>query len=160
MDRPDARPDPGRAQHVLEAFRVLARTAAHGQDQALLSCDLTMAQMKALFTVAEHGPLPVSGLSHRLAVGLPAASHLVECLVKVNMVERLPNQADRRVVRCQVTERGRALVDTVVGRRQTVLIRWLDQLSSDALDALICGLDALVQVARSETPSLCGSEEE
>src|SRR6266581_192862 len=50
--------------------------------------DLTMGQLKALQVIARQGPLSIGGLGGVLGVGKPAASLLVDALVRLGLVDR------------------------------------------------------------------------
>jgi DNA-binding MarR family transcriptional regulator len=137
-------------ESTLEAFRALVQALVKGDSGDWLESDLTMAQVRALFTVFRHGPLPVSGVAHHLSVGLPTASHLVDCLVRAGLVARHGDADDRRVVHCSVTEKGRALVDEAAGARSERMRALLSRLDGGTLEGLQRGLTALARAALVE----------
>jgi DNA-binding MarR family transcriptional regulator len=138
---------------VLGSFYALGRALAKNDHASWVDSDLTMAQVRALFTVFRHGPLPVSGVAHHLSIGLPTASHLVDCLVRAGLVERQSDAEDRRVVNCRVTSQGTALVDQATGQHKERMRALLSQLDEETLEGLRRGLASLAELARGEEDS-------
>src|SRR5881296_2371050 len=61
--------------------------------------DLTFMQLRALFILQAKGALRVSDLAGALSLSLASASALADRLVRLDVVERRPDAADRRSVR-------------------------------------------------------------
>jgi len=72
---------------------------------------MTSTQRLALFETAIGGPLRLSELAERMGITAPTASRAVDGLVDLALLERLPDPADRRAVRIDVTKSGRARVE-------------------------------------------------
>lgn len=156
MEDAPARPEPAAAADVaavLAAFKEVARVLSRGDLGSWMQSDLTMAQVRALFTIFREGPLTVSGVAHHLSVGLPSASHLVDCLVRAGLVERRTGTEDRRVVHCSATAEGADLVDRVAGAKSERMRALLSRLDAPTLDGLLRGLRALTREASSEGAS-------
>jgi MarR family transcriptional regulator, organic hydroperoxide resistance regulator len=101
---------------VLRLERALCRAAWALQPEPWLEVELTMAQLKALFTLAstsdadEAAGLRVADLADRLGITPATASHLVDRLVERGLVDRRVDPRDRRQHRCRPTPDGYALV--------------------------------------------------
>jgi DNA-binding MarR family transcriptional regulator len=115
-----------------------------------LTADLTISQAKALFMLANHGPLAVSELAGRLGLGNPAASILVQALVEQGMVERTEDLKDRRRMLVYLTSQGIKMTSTPREQREARLRPMLSQLNDDELAGLLLGVKALVKIARSQ----------
>src|SRR5207245_1710670 len=61
-----------------------------------LNLDLTMAQFKAACALSIDQPTTVGALGQRLGIGLPAASHIVERLVRLSLADRYDDPRARR----------------------------------------------------------------
>ena len=72
---------------------------------------MTSTQRLALFETVIGGPLRLSELAERMGSTAPTASRAVDGLVDLGLLERLPDPADRRAVRIDVTEQGRKDVE-------------------------------------------------
>jgi DNA-binding MarR family transcriptional regulator len=83
-------------------------------------------------------------------MGNPAASILVQQLVRQNLVERSEDQKDRRRTLVHLTDRGTELVKGRRDRREGKFRRRLSQLSEEELAGLLRGVNALAKIVRSE----------
>ena len=105
------------AQH---RHRWAARCHAHG---------LSLIGFQVLALLEMHGEMPMSHLADELDVALPNATGIVARMVERGIVQRLPDERDRRIVRISLTDAGRDLITEMeAGRRQrmTRLIGLLD----------------------------------
>ena len=112
-----------------------------------LELNLTMAQLKALFTLDREPGTTVGGLAERLGVKPPAASLLVDKLVHARLALRRAHTGDGRRVVLLPSAQGAALVTRLRQGSHSRLEGWIEQLSDDELDALAAGVDALARVA-------------
>jgi DNA-binding MarR family transcriptional regulator len=65
---------------------------------------LTGPQVKALIFLYDNGECSMTELAAGLAVSLPSASELVDRLIDRGLVDRVPDAADRRRVKIDLTE--------------------------------------------------------
>ena len=134
--------------NALQAQKQIVQ-AMHAAEPAWLQLDLTMGQLKGLFTLAD-GPLTIGQLAEALGSGKPAASILVERLVQLGSVERAEDPLDRRRTIARVTPQGEELVARLRQGGRDRLRTWLSRLGDDDLAALVQGLQALATVASSD----------
>jgi len=85
----------------------------------------------------------MNDLSQRMEVKLPAASQIVDRLVKRGMVERHNDPNDRRVVRVELTPAARAMVNTLREKRDSRMRATLENLDRDEVEQVIAGLRLL-----------------
>lgn len=107
--------------------------------------DLTTSQSSAMSTLVDRGPLRMSELAALEGVQLPSATSVVNGLVKLGLVERRADPADRRAVVIDLTPKGRRQVDELVDRRNHCFALLLDRL--DEQDRRLLE-DAVPAVAR------------
>src|SRR3954470_24959780 len=74
-------------------------------------------RLSALSVVVFGGPIAVGALAAGEQVRVPTMSRLVASLEGDGLVRRIPDPADRRVVRIEATEAGRALLFAGRARR-------------------------------------------
>jgi len=115
-----------------------------------LELDLPSAQLKALVALASGEGVSVTGLARSLSIGEPAASQLVEQLVRRGYARRTPDANDRRKVVVSATPVGAGLVAELLQGRQHHVERWLAALDDAEVDALARGLAALASAAARE----------
>lgn len=70
-----------------------------------------MPQLKILLLLYTDGPLSVGALASRLRITLPTASGVLNRLERRGLAQRQRDQADRRLVICQLTSKGHDLAD-------------------------------------------------
>lgn len=132
-----------------EAQRVVQREVHRRAGHGWLDKDLTMAQLKTLFTLADAGSASIGQVAEALEVGVPTASHLVDRLVQARLAERAEDPTDRRRILARLTPAGE---EVIVRMRQGPLQQlraWLAQLDEEDLVSLVQGSVALARVAQS-----------
>src|SRR5215831_10198603 len=133
----------------LDLYRTALRALHELGAPAWYEVELSVAQLKALFTLVDGGPMPIGGVAARLSIGLPAASSLVDRLVDQGLVERREDPMDRRRTLAEPTAAGEALAQRLRHGSREALRAWLEQMEHDDLEALVRGLTAMVAVAQA-----------
>ncbi len=98
--------------------------------------DMTPSLMSALGTVSREGPLTLGELAASEKVTPPMGTKLAHGLESRGLVERLPCEDDRRVVRLRLTSDGRRVLDRAATRRNAWLAQRFAALSEDERIAL------------------------
>jgi len=112
-----------------------------------MELDMTMAQIKALFTISQGEAVPVSGIAEYLGVGQPTASHLVDKIVRLGLADRSESPTDRRVTLVHLTPKGQDLVRRLYQGGEEYYRSWVRQLTDEERKHLLNGLQALAQAA-------------
>jgi DNA-binding MarR family transcriptional regulator len=68
---------------------------------------LQIAQYHVLLVLIKHGTLPMSEIGQRLYISRPYMTALADSLIAEELVERLPDPSDRRVINLAITEKGK-----------------------------------------------------
>jgi DNA-binding MarR family transcriptional regulator len=140
----------------LDLYRTAVRALHELGAPAWYEVELSVAQLKALFTLVDAGSMPIGGVAARLSIGLPAASSLVDRLVDQGLAKRREDPLDRRRTLAEPTAAGEALAQRLLHGSREALRAWLEQMERDDLDALVRGLTAMVAVARSPLAAAAG----
>lgn len=114
------------------------------------SLDLTIPQWRAFFAIAREPDQSIGGIAKRLGIGLPAASHLIDKLVRARLVEREADASDRRLVHCRLSPAGQALFADMVSLHHQRIVGWLERMEPEEVRRLADGLAALVRAARQD----------
>jgi DNA-binding MarR family transcriptional regulator len=85
------------------------------------SGSVTFAQMRLVWTIERHGPLPLTSLARMLGVGPSAATEVADRLVRSGHVRRTGSAEDRRRSVLSLTPRGQALLRRLALHRRE---RW------------------------------------
>ena len=96
-----------------------------------MELDMTMAQIKALFTISQGEAIPVSRIAEYLEVGQPTASHLVERLVRQGFASRSENPNDRRITLVRLTPKGEDLVRRLYQGGEELYRSWVKGLTDE-----------------------------
>jgi DNA-binding MarR family transcriptional regulator len=114
--------------------------------EAVGALELTLTQAKLLHYLADAGrELTLKEGAELVHVSLPAASRLVDDLVRRGYVERHEDVADRRMKRVQLTDTGRSLISTLNAARLTGLQHFTETLTVAERDLLAAALSALLE---------------
>jgi DNA-binding MarR family transcriptional regulator len=130
-----------------DLYRDMARALHEGAGPVWQRVELSIAQLRALFTLADNGPMPIGGVASGLGIGLPAASSLVDRLVEQGLVLRREDRLDRRRTLAQTTESGAAMVQRLRQGSREALESWMGRMAPEDLEALVQGLEALLAVS-------------
>ena len=145
-------------REVLAQFRVMMHGFKARAGQVWIEIDLTLAQLRTLFVLAEEGPLVIGQIAQRLGIGLSTGGHLVDRLVQAGLAERAEDAEDRRRTVARLTPKGDDLYARLLNPAQHMqsLIQKLDE---EDLAALLQGLHAINRIVDkkpSEAP-ICRS---
>jgi len=85
--------------------RKLLRTAmAHIRE------DISPPHFEIMRTLDENGTLHVTEIGERLQIPKPQMTHLIDKLVSLDMVERQPEDRDRRIINIALTSKSKSLL--------------------------------------------------
>jgi DNA-binding MarR family transcriptional regulator len=121
----------------------VSRALRDPQDEDWLSLDVSMAQLKVLFSLYYRGPATVGVLAGKMGVTLPTVSATLERLVRAGYVEREDDPDDRRVVINRLAPDGTALVERLREERRARVDQALRRLTPEQVQTLKEGLTAL-----------------
>jgi DNA-binding MarR family transcriptional regulator len=133
---------------AVAAHRLMA-SLGRGDVSAWLDLDVTMAQFKALMTVAMRGPLSVGALARSLGIAEPSTSLLVDRLEDHGLARRGTDPDDRRRTLVTPTDEAMTLLDRLQQGRRERFVELIGALDDDDLSALTRGIGALSRLAES-----------
>jgi DNA-binding MarR family transcriptional regulator len=98
--------------------------------------DLTMPQLKVLFSLFVDGPLPCSSLAEAVGVSLPTINGVLERLKERDIIVRSPDRRDRRRILNGLTARGHRLIEGLWTSHQDWLAELLDRMDGSDLETI------------------------
>ncbi|WP_033307187.1 MarR family transcriptional regulator [Streptomyces iakyrus] len=141
MTTPD--PDGLLAEQLLRLTRRVHRIQKRHLEQRELG--ITPAQSRLLRTLAHWGSPPrMADVAERLEVVPRAVTTLVDALEASGKVRRVPDPANRRVIRIELTDDGRGALRELRAARRSAAEEILAPLTGDQRDALGGLLDTLI----------------
>ncbi|MGB9626866.1 MAG: MarR family transcriptional regulator, partial [Phycisphaerae bacterium] len=99
---------------------------------------LTVPQFRALIFVSHNGDASLTAMADHIGISTPAASRMVELLVRRGLMRRLARPNDRRCVSLSLTPRGKAAFRKALRATQVALARRFEKLSKREL-AVVSG---------------------
>lgn len=90
---------------------------------------VTMPQWRVMMMIATRGPINLAAVAAGLDVSPSNASRICDRLLRIDMVDRREDPADRRNVVLSLTTQGQALIDRVIRHRRTRIRAVLRQMS-------------------------------
>lgn len=92
-----------RALRAIES-RLVPQVEAHG---------LSLTEFAVLEVLLHKGPLPIGEIGGRILRASGSMTYVTDKLVRRGLIQRRPCDTDRRVVFAELTDEGRALIETV-----------------------------------------------
>jgi MarR family transcriptional regulator, 2-MHQ and catechol-resistance regulon repressor len=132
------RPTPGTdALLIYNVVRTHTALAPH-IDRGLRELNLTGAQLNALLVLRDAGPegMPLGEVGRHLVVTKANVTGLMDRLEREGLIRR-DTHADRRVTLAKLTEKGTALLEQAIPRRERVLAELLAGLNDAEKEQLI-----------------------
>ncbi|MDI3257070.1 MAG: MarR family transcriptional regulator [Kyrpidia sp.] len=138
-----------RDDQITELIDLMRRTMREFKQrvhQELKEYDLTVPQMWVLRTLHFDGTHSLAELSRRVGMSTSTASGIVDRLVRMGLVDRERDEADRRVVWVRLSEKGRALVQKVPALHFDYFRTLLEKMPEDEAQGLIRHLRTLLGI--------------
>ncbi len=97
---------------------------------------ITTPQFIALQFLLEDGDLTLGELSKKINLAFSTTTDLVDRMEKNNIVERVKDTKDRRVVRIHLLEKGKVIIREVIKKRQQYLGEVLTNVKEEDMEQL------------------------
>lgn len=110
-----------------------------------LSTGITPARLSALSVVVFGGPLNLGDLAEAEHVRAATMSRTVDALEEADLVTREPDPNDARGTLVRATRAGTRLLQEARARRVEVLVKELEEMEPEEIDALSVSLAALAR---------------
>lgn len=143
---------PSRSDRLPELRQTLTRVfrALHTRPNSSAELlEMPLLQIRCLNAVAENEGQKMVDLASRVGVGLPGVSRTIDRLVQRGLVGRHTDPQDRRAVQLTLTDKARALLDSVQAARLKQLEQATRDLDDPAFEALLAGLTRLADAAEA-----------
>lgn len=103
-------------------------------------------EIRAVFMLSSSPALPTSEIGHRLGISKPNMSALLNRLVDKGLVMRMTDVNDRRVVRVEITEKGREWIGKKKRTLRSVIRKNISALSPTDIEALSAALETMKHI--------------
>lgn len=99
--------------------------------EILNSYTITPPQFIALQWLFEHGDMTIGDLSNKMYLAFSTTTDLVDRMEKNELVVRIREEQDRRVVRIKLLQEGERIIEEVIKKRQDYLENVLANFSEE-----------------------------
>ena len=109
--------------------------------------DLTIPQCKTLALLQHQGPQRMGNISAYLGSAFSSSTSIIDRLVDKDLVERVTDPDDRRVVVCQLTHQGKEAFEKFwrIGRMR--IQELVDRLDAQELETVVNAMELLCRAA-------------
>lgn len=135
-------------QAVLRKFRVVFSSAKKHFRAIEERCGVSGAQLWALIEIHNAPGVRISEVAQRMAIHPSTTSNLLDKVEAQGLVRRVRDEADQRVVRLHLTDRGRRVVARAPAPARGVVPDALGRLPRASLEALDGSLEELLRELR------------
>lgn len=142
--------DPEVVAQIEKDLRYISGIVKQKGRELLSDYKITPPQFLALQWLFEEGDMTIGDLSNRMYLAFSTTTDLIDRMEKNELVRRVKDPHDRRVVRIHLLEKGRVLIDEVIRKRQAYLQGVLSHFSPDELVKLKNNLLQLHQEMKTE----------
>ncbi len=125
--------------------RVSSTVKRRGRD-ILADFKITTPQFNALLVLRREGDLTIGELGERLFLACSTATDLVDRMERNELVLRIRDTRDRRVIRMKVLDKGHQMVKEVLEARATYLNGVLSQISDEECTEIIKSMNMLYRL--------------
>ncbi|HSI66314.1 MAG TPA: MarR family transcriptional regulator [Planococcus sp. (in: firmicutes)] len=102
--------------------------------EILNSYTITPPQFIALQWLFEHGDMTIGDLSNKMFLAFSTTTDLVDRMEKNELVLRIREEQDRRVVRIKLLKEGERIIEEVIHKRQEYLETVLSDFSKEEVE--------------------------
>ena len=97
----------------------------------------------AIMGVLSTGNMTMTELAKMMMITKPQITHLIDQLVKLGIVERHPDTADRRVISLVLTGKGRRYLEEMKQKVKETIKNRLANLTTEELSEMLAALETL-----------------
>lgn len=102
-------------------LRYIAAIIKQQGRRILSNYTITPPQFIALQWLFEHGDMTIGDLSNKMFLAFSTTTDLVDRMEKNNLVKRVRDEQDRRVVRIHLLSEGERVIEEVIDKRRVYL---------------------------------------
>lgn len=103
-------------------------------------------QFQIMATLNQYGKQPISEVAKKLLISTPNMTKLLNKLIDEGMVERFPDDKDRRIININLTEKGKNYLNEKFNQMKLSLKNRLSTIPNEQLDKLSTSLENLKNV--------------
>lgn len=150
LDNSPVQHDAALVSELEKDLRYISSIVKQKGRELLTDYSITPPQFVALQWLFEEGDMTIGDLSNRMYLACSTTTDLIDRMEKKNLVKRVRDPKDRRVVRIHLLKIGEEMIDEVIKKRQDYLQDVLFDFSADEVINLKESLSKLHHDMRKE----------
>jgi DNA-binding MarR family transcriptional regulator len=138
-----------RDQYISKIFQQLValKKALHSRHDT--NCPYTRQQQELMLYLHHHGQETIGAIADFMGTTPSAVTQLVEGLVKIDILERQPDQSDRRVVHVQLALHGQKAMRDMSSQRLEIMRTMFNTLTEQELQQFHQIFEKIIQSQHS-----------
>lgn len=141
---------PQKVATMEKQLRIVANVIKQKGREMLAEYEITPPQFVALQWLQDHGDMTIGELSNKMYLAFSTTTDLINRMEKNELVLRVKDENDKRMVRIQLLDKGHTIIGSVIKKRQDYLKHILTDISGLDLAGFETGLDYLYNQVKSE----------
>ncbi|MFT8315073.1 MAG: MarR family transcriptional regulator [Clostridium sp.] len=109
---------------------------------------LSILQYNALFIMKNDGILTMSELSNKMCISKQQLTPMVDKLIDNELVERMTNEKDRRIINVRLSERGYNFLNDSKAEITEALKKRMEVFDQDEVDTLLKAIDDIYSITK------------
>lgn len=122
--------------HIEKSLRNISVIIQRKGREILSNYNITPPQFIALQFLLEFGDLTIGELSSKMFLACSTMTDLIDRMEKNNLVVRVRDEKDRRVVRIHLLKEGERIIEEAIKKRQLYLNEILTQFTNSEMNEL------------------------
>ncbi len=128
---------------IIEKQRIINRFMLQDDPDVWMDLNLTVAQVKSLFFIANHNAVNFRSLAKALKVTPSNVTGIIDRLSEQDLTIRVENPLDRRMLMLQLTPKGNKLISNLREHRINRVSSVLSQMQDHELEVILAGFALL-----------------
>ncbi|MDR9791588.1 MarR family transcriptional regulator [Aeribacillus sp. FSL K6-2848] len=120
-------------EEIEKSLRCIAAILKKKGRDILSNYSITPPQFDALLLLNESGNMTIGELSNKMYLACSTITDLMDRMEKNNLVKRVKDEKDRRLVRIQLLENGQRVIEAALAKRQEYLREVLKNFSDQEI---------------------------
>ncbi len=137
---------------MVELIPRMMREITRRESNYLSRGKISLPQLSVLGHLARKEDCPMHELAQVLGVTRPAATGLVDRLIHQGLASRRGDSKDRRVVRVNLTAKGRKVLSTIWEQKRRVIAQVFGRLSAADRAHYLSTIEKVVKILAEEAP--------
>ena len=132
--------DDNRIDSIVEDISRMITIVHRSLLSEFVSKGLSRNHVMVMKVLSKSGALPTSTIAKELLISKPQMTHLIDKLIEMGMVERQPNQDDRRVINIALTDKGKTVVEeceTLIKNKGRARLAYLSDKELEELSSIL-----------------------